>query len=141
MKYQIQMSRYLNPSDVEDRDYLKGLPAGVQAGAGEVWFGIWLRVENESDKALPAATEFTITDTQKQVYRPVPLDPNANAFGYQPVQVPGGTVVPLPDSAAANTPIQGALVLFKLKVDSLQNRPLELELTQGGETDTATIDV
>jgi hypothetical protein len=33
------------------------------------------------------------------------------------------------------------VLLFKVKVDSLQNRPLELKITQGGDTDTADIDV
>jgi hypothetical protein len=141
MKYQIQMSRYLNPNDVEDRDYLKGLPGGIQAGNGDVWFGIWMRVQNETDKALPVATDYTITDTQKAVYRPVPLDPKSNSFAYQAGQVPAKSLFPLPDSAAANNPIQGSLILFKIKVDSLQNRPLILHVTQNGDEDTATIDV
>jgi hypothetical protein len=141
MKYQIQMSRYLNPADVEDRDNLLGLPPGVQAGAGDVWFGIWMRVQNESGKPLPRATEYTITDTQKQVYRPVPIDAKSNPFAYEAGQVPAKSVFPLPDSAAANSPIQGSLLLFRIKVDSLQNRPLELRITQGSSTDTASIDV
>jgi hypothetical protein len=141
MKYQIQMSRYLNPADIEDRDYLHGLSPGEQSAAGQVWFGIWMRVENESGRPLPVATEYTITDTQHQVYRPVALDANSNPFAYQAVQVPAKSIFPLPDSAAANTPIQGSLILFKLKVDSLQNRPLILRITQSGHTDTATIDV
>jgi hypothetical protein len=141
MKYQIQMSRYLNPADVEDRDNLLGLPPGVQAGNGDVWFGIWMRVQNESGKPLPVATDYTITDTQKQVYRPVPVDAKANPFAYQAGQVPAKSIYPLPDSAAANTPIQGSVLLFKIRVDSLQNRPLILRITQGGSTDTATIDV
>jgi hypothetical protein len=141
MKYQIQMSRYLNPADVEDRSYLLGLPSGVQAGTGDVWFGIWMRVQNETDKPLPAATDYTITDTQKTVYRPVPLDPKSNPFAYQGGTVPANDLMPLPDSAAANNPIQGSLILFKVKVDSLQNRPLILHISQDGRSDTADIDV
>ena len=141
MKYQIQMSRYLNPSDVEDRSFLTGLPTGVQPTGNEVWFGIWMRVQNETDKPLPVATEYEIHDTQDAVYRPVPIDAKANPFAYQAGQVGPGSVLPLPDSAAGNTAIQGSLLLFKLKVDSLQNRPLELKISQGGKTDTADIDV
>jgi hypothetical protein len=141
MKYQIQMSRYLNPSDVEDRSYLLGLPTGVKAAANETWFGIWMRVQNETDKPLPVATEYQIHDTQKQVYRPVPLDAKSNPFAYQAGQVGPQSITPLPDSAAGSGPIQGSLLLFKIKVDSLQNRPLELEITQNGHTDTADIDV
>ena len=141
MKYQIQMSRYLNPSDVEDRSYLVGLPSGVQPSGNEVWFGIWMRVQNESKKPLPVATEYEIHDTQGAVYRPVPIDPKSNPFAYQAGDVGPGSILPLPDSAAGTTAIQGSLLLFKVKVDSLQNRPLELKITQGSDTDTATIDV
>jgi hypothetical protein len=141
MKYQIQMSRYLNPSDVEDRSYLAGLPSGVQPTGNEVWFGIWMRVENESKKPLPVATEYEIHDTQGAVYRPVPIDAKSNPFAYQAGQVGPGSILPQPDSAAGTGPIQGAMLLFKLKVDSLQNRPLEMRITQNGSTDTANIDV
>src|SRR3954447_19407758 len=141
MKYQIQMSRYLNAKDVEDRSYLAGLPGGVQAGKGDVWFGIWMRVQNESKKPLPVATQYEIHDTQGAVYRPVPLDAKSNPFAYQAGDVGPESVLPLPDSAAGNTAIQGSLLLFKVKVDSLQNRPLELKIIQGGDTDTANIDV
>jgi hypothetical protein len=141
MKYQIQMSRYLNPADVEDRSYLLGLPTGVQPSGKEVWFGIWMRVQNETDKPLPVATEYEIHDTQGAIYRPVPLDAKSNPFAYQAGDVGPESILPLPDSAAGNTAIQGSLLLFKVKVDSLQNRPLELKITQGGDTDTADIDV
>jgi hypothetical protein len=113
----------------------------VQPAANEVWFGIWMRVENPTDKPLPIATQYEIHDTQGAVYRPVPLDAKANPFSYQPGNVQPGDVFPLPDSAAGNGPIQGSLLLFRIKADSLQNRPLELRITQGGKTDTADIDV
>jgi hypothetical protein len=141
MKYQIQMSRYLNPSDVEDRSYLLGLPSGVQPTGNEVWFGIWMRVQNESKKPLPVATQYEIHDTQGAVYRPVPIDAKSNPFAYQAGDVGPGSILPQPDSAAGTGPIQGSLLLFKLKVDSLQNRPLEMRITQNGATDTANIDV
>jgi hypothetical protein len=141
MKYQIQMSRYLNPKDVEDRSYLAGLPAGVSAGKDDVWFGIWMRVQNEGKVPRAMATQYEIRDTQGAVYRPVPLDAKANPFSYQPGTVRPGNIFPLPDSAAGNGPIQGSLLLFRVKVDSLQNRPLELRISQGGSTDTADIDV
>jgi len=47
--------------------------------------------------------------------------------------LPPSQVYPYAESAAANGPIQGSLILFKLKTDSLQNRPLVLEITQAGE--------
>jgi len=51
-------------------------------------------------------------------------------------------VLPTPDSAAASGPIQGSLILFRLKTDSLQNRPLRFEIEQGGaDTPTGEIDL
>jgi hypothetical protein len=131
LKYQVQISRELNPTDQEDRDYLVGLPSGVTAGPGEIWFGVFMRVENDGDRPEQASSDFTITDTQNNTFRPVPLS-NDNAFAYRPQLLQPGTLLPVADSAAASDPIQGSLVLFKLKADDLQNRPLVLHINQGG---------
>ena len=135
LKYQIQMSRYMNVNDVEDRDYFKGLPAGTaQPTADETWFGVWVRVQNEGDKALPAADTWEIRDTQDNTFRPIPIDTNANVFAFQKgIEVPPATVLPLSSSAAGQGPIQGSLLLFKLKTESLQNRPLELVFSNGAQ--------
>jgi len=134
LKYQIEMSRYINPDDVEDREYLVGLPEGSEEpAADETWFGVWVRVENTSEEeTLPAANRWEIHDTQENVYRPIPIDPETNPFVYEPVDVPPKTVLPLTTSAAGQGPIQGSLLLFKLTIDSLQNRPLELKFSNGG---------
>lgn len=141
MKYQIQMSRYLNPNDAEDRDYLTGLPAGEEPTGDETWFGVWIRVQNEGDEPLPAATEYEIHDTQEQVYRPVEIDPKANAFAFHGGTVEPRSILPRLDSAAGAGPIQGSLLLFKITNESLQNRPLEFKATQNGETISVAIDV
>jgi hypothetical protein len=143
LKYQIEMSRYMNPADVEDREYLVGLPPGTEEpAADETWFGVWVRVENTSeDETLPAASRWEIHDTQENIYRPIPIDTEINPFAFEPVDVPPKTVIPLPDSAAGQGPIQGSLLLFKVKVDSLQNRPLELKFSNGGGGDEGTYDL
>jgi hypothetical protein len=142
MKYQVQISRYMNPSDVEDRAYLVGLPANVAPTGSEVWFGVFMRVENETDRPLKAVTDYEITDTQNNVYRPVPLDTKINPFAYQAATVRPRSILPLPDSAPGSGPIQGSLVLFKVKTASLQNRPLQLRiLGAGGDTATISLDV
>jgi len=55
LKYQIQISRILNAADVEDRSFLKGLAEGVAPDDDEVWFAVFIRVENESDQTLTPA--------------------------------------------------------------------------------------
>jgi hypothetical protein len=143
VKYQIEMSRYMNANDVEDSQYLIGLPEGTaQPGDDETWFGVWVRAENVSDEARQAATTWEIHDTQDNVYRPIPLDTEINPFAFKPgVEVPGQTVLPLASSAAGQGPIQGSLLLFKLKNDSLQNRPLELKFSNGGGSTVGTYDL
>jgi hypothetical protein len=143
LKYQVQMSRYMNANDVEDSEYLVGLPAGTaQPDADETWFGVWVRVENDSDEARPAANTWEIHDTQENVYRPIPLDTNINPFAFEKgVDIPAQTVWPLSSSAAGQGPIQGSLLLFKLTNDSLQNRPLELRFSNGGSSTVGTYDL
>ena len=139
--YQVQISRYLNPGDIEDREYLMGLPAGTspQLPGDEIWFGVWMRVKNYSDETLMPAEEFTVVDTEENEFRPIPLA-DTNVFAYRPFPLGPDQVKPTPDSAAASGPIQGSLILFRLPVDSLQNRPLKLEIEQAG-SETAEIDL
>ena len=140
LKYQIQMSRYMNPSDVEDQEYLVGLPEGTEPPSeDEIYFGVWVRVENTSeDETRPAATIWEIHDTQENVYRPLPIDTDINPFAFDPVDVPPKTVIPLASSAAGQGPIQGLMLLFKIRNDSFQNRPLELKFRNGGSGQEGT---
>jgi hypothetical protein len=129
--YQVQMSRYLNPSDREDREYLEGLPAGTPPlAADETWFGVWMRVKNYSNDTLDPAEDITIVDTEENRYQPIPLE---NVFAYNPGPLGADQVLPLPDTAAASGPIQGSLILYKLKDESISNRPLILHIEQPGE--------
>jgi hypothetical protein len=141
LTYQIQMSRVLNPNGVDDSAYLKGLAEGVDVEADEVWFGIWLRVENLTDETHRAADRFEIIDTQGQTYRPVVQDPDANPFIYRPRDLTPAMITPVPDSASFNGPIQGDLILFRVKVASLYNRPLEFRIANSGGEATGIIDI
>jgi len=129
LTYQVQLSRYLNPADPEDKQYLTGLPAGVNPvlPGDETWFGVWMRVKNYSGETMTPTGSFQITDTEGDKFQPVPLNPN-NPFSYQPIPLLHSQVLPTPDTAAASGPIQGSLILFRLKTDALQNRPLTLSI-------------
>ena len=142
LKYQIEMSRYMNANDIEDREYLVGLPNGTAPPGGDsVWFGVWVRVENVTDEAHPIANNWEIRDTLDNVYRPIPLAED-NPFTLKTdIEVPPGTVIPLKSSASGQGPIQGSLLLFKIKADSLQNRPLELRFNDGSGTQTGVYDI
>ncbi len=143
LKYQIEMSRYMNPNDVEDSEYFVGLPENSPAPTeDEIYFGVWIRVENVSeDETRPAASEWAIHDTQENIYRPIALDTEINPFAFEPVDVPPKTVIPLASSAAGQGPIQGSLLLFKIRNESFQNRPLELRFGNGGDGQEGVYDI
>jgi hypothetical protein len=142
--YEVQLSRQLNPYDTEDASYLLGLtPAQRQLNPGEEWFAVFMQVYNESSLPHSAATDYTITDTQENTYYPLTLGP-ANLFAYRAGAVPPKGQIPAPDTVAADGPTQGALLLFKIKVLSLNNRPLTLKIVDPGDpaqTASAELDV
>jgi hypothetical protein len=143
LRYQIEISRQLNPTDVEDRAYLDGvLPSAAKLRPGQSWFAIFIRVENDYKTPRPAATQFELTDTQDNLYRPVPIA-RRNPFAYLGGSVAGKSTLPPAGSVAQlNESISGSLVLFKVKTASFDNRPLVLKIF--GPTvpqDEATLDL
>jgi hypothetical protein len=139
LTYQVQISRYLNPSDTEDREYLQG--AGALATDKQIWFGVWMRVKNYSDQSLTPTSDMEITDTLNDRFSPVSM-PQTNVFAYQPGPLGPANVYPPPDTAASNGPIQGSLVLFKLDESSISNRPLVLHISAAGaEPATVSLDL
>lgn len=143
LKYQVQVSRVLNPFDNEDRAYLQGLaPSVAHLANDEAWFAIFLRVENGHTPAYEAANDFEMRDTQNDVYTPVTL-PKANQFAYRGGLVPGHGQLPEFDTPAYDNPsIRGQMLLFKVKETSLDNRPLELVIRSPHVPQTeATVDL
>jgi len=125
IKYQVQISRQLNPADIEDRSFLVGLPESErQLGAEEVWFAVFIRVENDGEEAQPTAEEFLIEDTEENEYEPLELERD-NVFAYRPQKLEAGAKIPALDSAAEQSTIQGSLLLYKIPRSNLENRPLE----------------
>ncbi len=129
LKYQVQVSRQLNPKDLQDQPYLQGIPEEEQElKADEVWFGVGLRVQNETSEPLRPSEEIEIEDTVGKIYHPIELGPE-NVYAYRDEdEIPPREVYPLADSAGFDTPARAAMLLFKLTLESLNNRPLELKI-------------
>lgn len=139
MTYQVQMSRQLNPAAAEDRDYLRGVDAAeADLAADQVWFGVFVRAQNEFDEPGQTASEFEISDTLENHYEPVPI---ANVYAYEPETLPEGALLPDPDSTAGNGPTQGALLLFKLPRTALSNRPLKFHISELGDEGEVDLDI
>jgi hypothetical protein len=129
LKYQVQLSRQLNQYDIQDKSLLRGISAAdQQLQADEVWFGVFLQVENESKEPMKPSGDIEVIDTQEEVFKPLTLD-DTNMFAYRATDaIPAGEVLPLADTPGYDTPIRGSMLLFKLKRAALDNRPLELKI-------------
>ena len=145
LTYQVQLSRILNPADIEDAAFLRGTSEGVAPGKDEVWFGIFMRVQNESkSETFRTADTFEMEDTAGKRFEPLNLDERANVFAYKPGPLPPGGVVPALTSPSWDNSIQGSLLLYKVKVESLYNRPVELHISNtesGGQSATVDLDI
>ena len=145
LTYQVQLSRILNPADIEDAAFLRGTSEGVAPGEDEVWFGIFMRVQNESkSETFRTADTFEMEDTAGLTFEPLNLDVKSNVFAYEPVPLRPGGVIPALTSPSWDNSIQGSLLLYKVKVQSLYNRPVELHISNsasGGQTATVDLDI
>lgn len=126
--YEVQLSRELNPYNSEDATYLEGLtPAQRKLEPGEEWFAVFMQVYNETSKPHPASDSFTISDTQENSYTPI-VPGAVNQFAYRAGTVPANNQIPLPGTTADEDPAQGLVLLYKIKIVSLDNRPLEIKI-------------
>jgi hypothetical protein len=143
LKYQVQLSRQLNPADPEDSAYLQGLsPADQALAPNQAWFAVWMRVENPSTQPRAPAFSFTITDTQGKIYQPSVPD-QSNDFAYRAISIPANGQIPDLSSHAYNSPPQGAVILFKVNIPSYDNRPLTLAISDpvSGQVGRVDLDV
>jgi hypothetical protein len=142
--YEVQLSRELNPNDEEDAQYLQGLSAEQRKlEPGQEWFGVFMQVYNNSSQPLTAATDVSIADTQENSYIPI-FPASSNPYIYKAGTVAAKEHLPIADSIAFEGPTQGALLLFKIKTVSLDNRPLTIKIVapdDAAQSATAELDV
>jgi hypothetical protein len=123
LQYTVIFSRYLNPADNEDSAYLVGQP---EPPAGHSYFGVFLKVQNESEEQQTLADSFTITDAGNQTFKAIPTESlYALPFGGE---VESQEQIPVLDSTPQQGPIEGSLVLFELPASASENRPLTLSI-------------
>jgi hypothetical protein len=145
--YNVYITRELNLRDVEDSGYYKG----PEAGKGFALYGVFMTACNPTEDAdtpnVPTASDFTVVDTQGNRFKPLPMADD-NVFAYRPTSLKHKACVPKDGSLAASAPTNGSLLIFKLPLDALENRPLDLEIvsppdpeTGKGETGRIELDV
>jgi hypothetical protein len=139
LRFNVQLTRFLNPTDREDGDYLEGQQ--VPPPEGQEYLGVFIEIENEGDAAerLPTAADLSVTDISGQAFEAVESDsPFALELGGN---IDPNSEVPAPDTPAASGPTQGSIVLFLVPDGIGENRPLELEIVHRGEDGTIELDI
>ena len=138
--YQVNLSRMLNPKDVEDSYYLEGQPTPAP---GDTYFGVFLRVDNETDhhRLLPIGTNnMKIVTADGTVFKPIPV--KSSGWAYAPAPIGYRGVIPIPNTPAYIGPIRGGLILFRMSQTELNARPVKLEIKgPDGRTGEITLDV
>ncbi len=138
--YQLQVSRQLNPWDIEDREYFGGVSNPTTTlTPDQLWYGVFLRAQNQTDSRGSSTDSFDIIDTQGHIYHPVQVDSNINPYTWQPQQLNASQQQPNLGSTPFYGPTQGELVLFKLDSSVYSNRPLTLRIYAPGQHDPSTI--
>jgi hypothetical protein len=135
LQYNVLFARYLNPDDVEDREYLIGQPAPQP---DQLYLGVFVQVLNkskESGQTIPP--DWTLVDSEDKEYFPLPSEsPYALRLGGR---VGPEDQVPALDSTPEVGPIEGSMVLFVITDETTEYRPLELEIP--GEDGPAIVEL
>src|SRR5262245_34132637 len=69
--YNVQISRFLNPNDDEDKAYLSGQPPPPP---NKFYLGVFMQVSNDADAAETVPTDMIVEDTVGSQFKPVPSD-------------------------------------------------------------------
>jgi hypothetical protein len=121
--YNVQITRILNPHDGEDKAYLAGEP---EPADDEFYLGVFMQIQNEADAVQRVPTDFKVVDTEGTEFEPVE---SRSEFALDlGGRVTPDSQLPEPETAAANGPIQGAMVLFLVDRATLQELPLVLDI-------------
>jgi len=121
--YNVEISRFLNPRDPEDRAYLAGEPPPPN---NKLYLGVFMLIQNQADTAQQVPSDFKVVDTQGMEFKPIP---SQSLFALKlGGRVGGKDQLPAPESTAANGPIQGSMVLFLIDQAATEDRPLTLHI-------------
>jgi hypothetical protein len=123
LEYNVQITRFLNPDDTEDAEYLVGQPP---AERGSSYLGVFMVIKNHSEEALPSASDYTVVDTVGNEFEIAESEsPYALEVG---AEVPAEGEIPIPNTTAATGPNHGSLLIFPVLDVVSDNRPLKLEI-------------
>ncbi len=136
LSFNVQITRFLNPSSTEDAAYLVNAPALAK---GQQYLAIFMQVDNKGDAANVVPFPFKIIDTRGDIYVQAGVE---NGFALAPgAPVEPGESLPGPETAARTGPIQGSMILFTIPETATENRPLQLQVPGPGEVGEIELDL
>ncbi|HKJ37056.1 MAG TPA: hypothetical protein VKA36_10850 [Solirubrobacterales bacterium] len=137
LRYNVQITRFLNPDSVEDAAYLRGEPPPP---AGKDYLAVFIRIQNEGEEGERIPLTFPVKNGREEEFQALPIDnPFALDLG---TEIPAGGQLPAIDSPAASGTIKGSMLLYLIDEAATENRPLELEIdAPDGETGTIELDI
>jgi hypothetical protein len=135
--YNVFITRQLNPGTPPDDTYVEG----PEPAPGETLYGIFLQACNSSGEARSTIEDFKVVDNQGNEFEPEEL-PEDNAFAYHSRELDPKECIPESGSVAQLGPTAGSMLLFRLPLQTTENRPLELEMRgEGDEHLTFELDI
>jgi hypothetical protein len=135
--YNVAITRFLNPEEISDQEYLVGQPPEP---AGKSYLAVFLLITNDSDdESHEIAGEYAVTDASGRLYEPLESEsPYSLELG---ATVEADGAIPESDTTAAAGPIQGAMLLFLVDDNVSEERPLELEIDSADGTGVVELDI
>jgi len=128
LTYNVFITRQLNPKIPPDEAFYRG----PEPKADETLFGMFVQVcnhEKEATKSV-APEKFVVSDSLGKTFKPVPLS-DENSFAYRQRTLNPQECIPQAGSAAQQNSAAGALLVYRIPVENLENRPLELDIEGG----------
>ena len=129
LTYNVFITRQLNTKIPPDEAFYRG----PDPGRKDTLYGVFVQVCNESkqDENPPVEAvrpeRFIIKDARGNEFRPLPL-PKDNAFAYKARMVNPQECIPQAGSVSQQNSAAGALLVYKIPILNLENRPLSLEI-------------
>jgi len=122
LHYDPLLARRLNPNIAPD----KAMLSGRKPPEGKIWFGVFLRVCNRGERERTSSDRLALVGAFGARARPSVVLARDNLFAYRPRSLGPGECLPRPGSVAERT--DGALVLFAVEREFLQELPIALEV-------------
>lgn len=139
LRYNVLFTRPLNKYDVEDREYLVGQP---DAGPDQIYLGVFVQINNtDEEKPHRIPETFELIDTSGQRFENLET---RSIYRLKTGKLLGpGDDEPAIDSTPQVGPIQAAMLLYKVDDETLELRPVELEIPgeEEGEVVRAELDL